>query len=221
MHKFMILIILLIGISCNNKLDNGIYRNSKGMLLGVKNNILYFYNTSELNTFTIYENKKICCLILENLDCYTKSLSDSVFFDICIVSNQKFNFSIYDTCITKNSKLVDNKFIKINFKFIPWDSLVVSFLPALNADTTILKKNIYYNIEDNSILSLEEEIQYILNGNLDDFYSMHGPLQPFLLKIYNNDSLVYNRGIKNLPAELFHMNKLIYAKLGGGRIFRY
>ncbi|MEI2695897.1 MAG: hypothetical protein V9E90_12570 [Saprospiraceae bacterium] len=221
MHKFLILIILLIGISCNNKLDNGIYINSKGLLLGVKNNILYFYNTSELNTFTIYENKNICCLELVNLDCYTKSSSDSVSFEIGIISNQEFNFTIYDTCITKNSKLIDNKFIKINFKLIPWDSLVVSFLSALNADTIILKKNIYYNIEDNSLLSLEEEIQFILNGNLDDFYSIHGGLQPFILKIYHNDSLIYNRGIKNLPAELFHLDKLIYAKIGGGRIFRY
>ncbi len=221
MRKFIISIILLICISCNNKLDNGIYINSKGMLLGVKNNILYFYNTSELNTFTIYENKKKCCLELVNLNCYTKSLSDSVSFEIGIISNHEFNFTIYDTCRTKNSKLIDNKFIKINFKLNPWDSLVVSFLSFLNADTTILKKNIYSNIKDNSILCLEEEIQFILNGNLDDFYSMHGPLQPFSLKIYNKDSLVYNKGIKNLPTELFHLNKLIYAKLGGGRIFKY
>lgn len=126
--------------------------------------------------------KKKCCLELVNLNCYTKSLSDSVSFEIGIISNHEFNFTIYDTCRTKNSKLIDNKFIKINFKLNPWDSLVVSFLSFLNADTTILKKNIYSNIKDNSILCLEEEIQFILNGNLDDSIQCMVLCNPFHLK---------------------------------------
>lgn len=220
MQYILLIISTVFFVSCDSHLENGIYLNKNGIKIGVKNDSMHFYYTGHRKTFAINDNETICCFELIEAGCFINASADTAIFEIDINSNLEFLLNIKDTCI-KRTGFVENKFVKIEIPNIPWDSLSVSFLPFLNADTTFIKNGNEYVSYANSILTLDEEINYILNGNLDEFHSSHGPLQPFMLKIFSRGSMIYNKGIKNLPIQLYNCEKLFYSKLGQGKIYTY